>query len=95
MRPFTPSVRARVTAMPRPRALNEPVGFCPSSFAHRWRMPRCPASRGSSSRGVPPSPSVTGVSSAASGKSSRKRYMPGGRERSASLVTARATAARS
>ena len=35
MKPRAPSVRAFVIAMPSPRALNEPVGFWPSSLPHR------------------------------------------------------------
>jgi hypothetical protein len=34
-KPRAPSVRARVIAMARPRALNVPVGFWPSSLASR------------------------------------------------------------
>src|SRR5947199_145970 len=86
-KPRAPSVRARVIAMERPRALKEPVGFWPSSLAQSLRIPRWAANRGSASRGVPPSPSVTGTSPASSGVSSRKRYIPGGRCRSASLLT--------
>ena len=33
-KPRAPSVRARVIAMPSPRALKEPVGLSPSSLAH-------------------------------------------------------------
>ena len=95
IRPFTPKVRALVTAMPSPRALKEPVGFCPSSLPQIRPTPTWAASRGSSSSGVPPSPRVTGSSPSARGTSSRKRYMPGGRTRSASLVTAAATLSRS
>src|SRR5207247_4790258 len=32
--PVAPRVRARVIAIPSPRALNDPVGFWPSSLAH-------------------------------------------------------------
>ncbi|OGK84253.1 MAG: hypothetical protein A2050_01115 [Candidatus Rokubacteria bacterium GWA2_73_35] len=75
--------------------MNEPVGFWPSSFAQSVVIPRCAARRGSASSGVPPSPSVTGVSPSSSGVSSRKRYIPGGRARSASFVTLARTRARS
>jgi len=95
MKPRAPSVRAFVIAMPSPRALKDPVGFWPSSLAQIVRRPRCWARRGSSNTGVPPSPSVTGASPSSSGVSSRKRYIPGDRWRSASLVTARATRSRS
>ena len=95
MTPRAPSVRAFVIAMPRPRALKDPVGFWPSSFPHTWRRPRCAARRRRARSGVPPSPSVTGTSSSASGVSSRKRYMPGGRCRNASRLTVALTRSRS
>jgi hypothetical protein len=95
IKPFTPRVRALVTAIPSPRALKEPVGFCPSSLPQRRPTPTCAASRGSSSSGVLPSPSATGSSPSTSGTSSRNRYIPGGRNWSESLVTAAATRARS
>ena len=77
--PLAPSVRARVSAMPRPRALNDPVGFWPSSLPQIFRIPKWAASRGRSRSGVPPSPSVTGGSDSSRGVSSRNRYMPAAR----------------
>ena len=64
---FAPAPTARVIAAASPRALNDPVGLVLSSFTQScwnpWRAPR----RAAASSGVPPSPSVTGCSSSASG----------------------------
>ena len=56
-----PSAFAMLTAAESPRALNELVGFCPSSFIYRWLRPRVSPSRRACTSGVIPSPSVTGV----------------------------------
>ena len=70
-RDCAPPYAARVTAAASPRALNEPVGFDPSSFTRRSRKPCFAARRGTVSKGVPPSPRVTGASPSASGSHSR------------------------
>ena len=49
------------------RALNDAVGFNPSSLTHRRAMPISRARAGSSCSGVMPSPSDTGVSPSFSG----------------------------
>src|SRR5215207_9013890 len=72
-RPFTPRALARVTAAASPRALNDAVGFTPSSFTHSRRTPACRASAGDSTRGVAPSPRQTGVSSAPNGSAAAYR----------------------
>ena len=65
---FTPSRFARVTAAVMPRALNDPVGFSPSSLTYRFS--RCPVPQGipaprrfTCTKGVIPSPSEIGGSS--------------------------------
>src|SRR2546427_5499763 len=70
---FAPSCLARETAVVIPRALNEPVGFKPSSLIYRRCMPPCPQrlpfpqgmaapSRSAWTKAVIPSPSETGGS---------------------------------
>src|SRR4051812_1004140 len=73
--PATPSARARVTAALIPRALNDAVGFSPSSLIHSVRTPIDLASVGVGSSGVPPSPSVAGSSLSSSGRTAEYRHM--------------------
>ncbi len=54
-----PNCSAAPTAVAEVRSLTVPVGLVPSNFTSRRRTPRRAASRGQSSSGVPPSPSVT------------------------------------
>ena len=66
-RAFTPSLFARVTAAVIPRALNDPVGFSPSSFTYKFSRYPVPHGIAAPSRfawisGVIPSPSDTGGS---------------------------------
>jgi hypothetical protein len=56
---FAPSSFARETAHPSPRALNEPVGFFPSSLSSRFGTPIASPARSAGSSGVIPSPSAT------------------------------------
>ncbi len=62
---WIPSSRHIETAQLSPRALNDPVGFSPSSFTHRWSEPSRAPSRRACTSGVQPSPSVTTDSAAA------------------------------
>ena len=74
--------RARVTAALMPRALNDAVGFSPSSFTQSRATPISRASAGSSSSGVAPSPSDTGVSPSRSGSTARVApHVPARRDR--------------
>jgi hypothetical protein len=57
-----------------PRALNEAVGFCPSSLIHSRRTPTDSANTGLSMSGVNPSPSETGASPASSGMKGAYRH---------------------
>ena len=54
-----PSSTHMETAQESPRALNEPVGFRPSSFTHRSSAPMRAPSRRVRTSGVMPSPSET------------------------------------
>ena len=63
-----PSSTHMEMAQARPRALNEAVGFSPSSFTHRSSAPMRAPSRSVRMRGVQPSPSVT-MDSLAGGRS--------------------------
>jgi len=65
-----PSSFARLTAMHSPRALNDAVGFCPSSFTQQRATPIRDASRGASIMGVHPSPRRTALAGSRTGRSS-------------------------
>src|SRR5262249_31083045 len=56
---FAPRNFAMVTAAVIPRALNDPVGFSPSSFTYNFGIPIDAPSRGVARVGVIPSPNVT------------------------------------
>src|SRR3954467_12999148 len=73
--PGTFSAFARVTAALMPRALNDAVGFRPSSFIHSVRTPACLASDGAVDNGVAPSPSATGDSPSRSGRTAPYRHI--------------------
>src|ERR1043166_92417 len=73
--PGTFSDFARVTAALIPRALNDAVGFNPSSLIHSRRTPVDSANRGDSAIGVAPSPSVAGSSPSAMGSTAEYRHM--------------------
>ena len=62
-----PRSSAAVNAADMPRSLKEPVGLQASFLARTRARPKWRASRGSSSRGVQPSPRVTGSAPGASG----------------------------
>src|SRR5688572_27269962 len=87
-----PSAFAMVTAAERPRALNDAVGFSPSSFMWKWRSPRRSPRRLAWINGVIPSPSVIAGSP---GSTSSYRHIVCGRVRSASILKVRSAAARS
>jgi hypothetical protein len=65
-----PSSFARETAMHSPRALNDAVGFCPSSLTRQRSMPMRAASRGVSISGVHPSPMRTALAGSRMGSTS-------------------------
>ena len=65
-----PSSSAFETATVIPRSLNDPVGFAPSYF-RSTRQPVRSETRGASSSGVEPSPSVTTGVAALTGSRSR------------------------
>jgi len=67
---FCPRATASVTAIVMPRSLKEPVGLRPSTFKCTVQ-PVFSEIRGAYTSGVPPSNSVTGVQSAATGSRSR------------------------
>src|ERR1700675_4792561 len=83
---------ARVTAVVIPRALNEPVGFKPSSLTNRLNTPREAPSLVAGSRAVMPSPSVIGGSF---GRTSAYRQRVGGRDLRHSRVSVAAAFFRS
>jgi hypothetical protein len=75
---------AIVTAIARPRALNDPVGSRPSSFTRRLEAPSRAAVIGKATIGVSGSPKLTGAPSF--GSSSRHFHIPGAREAMLSRV---------
>ena len=73
---FAPCSTALDTANVMPRSLNDPVGFIPSTLT-QMRAPVRSDSGNASTRGVPPSPSVTiGVDSLTSRRSAYSRITP-------------------
>src|SRR5216683_4999352 len=100
---FAPSCLARDTAAVIPRALNDPVGFSPSSLMYRRRNSTCPKrppcpegmdapSRSACTRGVMPSPRATGGSF---GNTSAYRQSVRGRDFKLSRVSVAAARRRS
>src|SRR3954468_8319464 len=73
--PATPIARARVTAALIPRALNDAVGFSPSSLIQTVRTPIALAMLGAAIIGVAPSPSDTGSSLSSSGSTAEYLHM--------------------
>ena len=65
-----PSSFARETAQPSPRALNEPVGFLPSSFRSRPASPSASPARRAGTSGVMPSPSEIMLAGSRTGSTS-------------------------
>src|SRR5579872_1180255 len=74
-----PSSFALLTAAESPLALNDPVGFIPSSLTNTWRSPSFAATRGSGRSGVIPSPRVTMLPGSSTGINSRYRHIVGAR----------------
>src|SRR5580704_7801145 len=76
--PGRPATLAQETPTDASLSLNDHVGFADSFFRRRRGSPIALPMPGHSSRGVPPSPSVTALE-ALTGRRSSYRHIPGGR----------------